>query len=361
MKEAVSEVHLLGSGGGYGESIIINLGNGDWIIIDSCINPSNNEILPLIFLEERGIEPDQIKLIVCTHWHDDHIAGISQLLGKYSDAIFSFARASDLKKFLQFVSLDYQKLNTSASNSSTNEFNKCLEILRDSKRQPKLANSDRLLYSVKEGNDSYEVWALSPSDKSSNLFDLEISKLITDFGSPHKKLPKISANDRSIVILLKLNSEVVLLGADLEVKDDKDTGWNDIIFNSHVVKASNKARYFKIPHHGSENGFHKLIWEKLLESEPVGTLTPWNRNTKLPKQEMVDKYKAVTKNLFITSPVLVSKKPKKRDRKTEKTIREFNSTIRELKFQFGVVSSKLSHQSSRDWDSALQGAAQKLK
>lgn len=361
MKETVSEIHLLGSGGGYGESIIINLGNDDWVIIDSCINPSNSEVLPLTFLERRDIEPHHVKLIVCTHWHDDHIAGISKLLEIYSNAIFSFARASDLKKFLQFVSLDYQKLNTSTSNSSTNEFNKCLEILRNSKRQPKLANSDRLLYSAKEENDNYEVWALSPSDKSSNLFDVEISRLITEFGSPHKKLPKISANDRSIVILLKLNSEVVLLGADLEVKKDNDTGWNDIVFNSHIVKASNKARYFKIPHHGSENGFHTLIWNDLLESEPVGTLTPWNRNAKLPKQEMVDKYRAITKSLYITSPILVSKKPKKRDRKTEKTIREFNSSIRELKFQFGVVSSKLNHQSSREWESSIDGTAQQLK
>lgn len=361
MREIISEIHLLGSGGGYGESIIINLGNGDWVIIDSCMDPSTDEVIPLKFLAEKGIKADQIKLIVCTHWHDDHIAGISQLLEIYSDAVFSFSRASDLKKFLQFVSLDYQKLNTSASNSSTTEFNKCLQILRNSKRKSKLADSDKLLYSVKKENNTFEVWALSPSDKSSNLFDFEISQLITEFGSPHKTLPKISPNDRSIVILLKLNSEVVLLGADLEVKEDEDLGWKDIIFNSNIVKTSNKARYFKIPHHGSENGFHTLIWEKLLETDPVGTLTPWNRNTKLPKQEMLDKYKTITKSLYITSPILVSKKAKKRDRKIEKTIKQFNSSIRELKFQFGVISSKLNHNNSQEWQSTFDGSAQQLK
>jgi metal-dependent hydrolase (beta-lactamase superfamily II) len=112
-------------------------------------------------LEDKGVNPNKIKLIICTHWHDDHIAGMGKLLDTYSDAIFSFARATDLKKFLNFVSLDYQKLNTSASNASTKEFNNCLDILRKSQRTAKLAEVDKLLYSANEDNGSFEVWALS--------------------------------------------------------------------------------------------------------------------------------------------------------------------------------------------------------
>jgi hypothetical protein len=204
-------------------------------------------------------------------------------------------------------------------------------------------------------------YGLSPADKCSQLFDFEMSKLITEYGKSHKKLPKTSPNHRSIVILLKLNSEVVLFGSDLEVNEDDRMGWNDIISNSQIIKNSNKARYFKIPHHGSENGFHTLIWEKLLDSEPVGTLTPWNTKTKLPKKEMLDRYKSLTKSLYITSSTLVSKKAKKRDRQTEKTIKEFNSTIRELKFQFGVVTSKLNHNHPNEWESTIDGTAHQLK
>jgi len=359
--ENIAEINLLGTGGGYGECIVIHLGNGDWIIVDSCINPTSNEVIPLKILADKGINPDQVKLIVCSHWHDDHIRGISEILKSCTNASFVYARANDVQKFLLFLSLDYQKIKTSGSNSSTEEFNKCLNVLSETKRVQKLATCDKLLYYGNQGEDKIEVWALSPSDKSSLLFDEEISYLITDFGPPNKKLPKVSANDRSVVILIKLFNEIVLLGADLEVNNDENLGWNDIILNSQVTKHSNKASYFKIPHHGSNNGYHEDIWSVLISNDPIGTLTPWNRKLKLPQSDMVEKYKALTKELYITSPLVVSKKPKRRDRNTEKTIRQFNSTIRELKYQLGIITSEIDLNNPTGWKTSINGTSVRLK
>ena len=361
MDPFIAEINLLGTGGGYGESIVIHLGNHEWIVVDSCQDPNTGESLPLVFLRSSSIDLSQVKLIVCTHWHDDHINGISELLRNCPNATFSFARANDQKKFLQFVSLDYEKVKSVASNSATSEFNQCLKLLREEKRQAKYSSVDRLLYATEFHELKINVYSLSPSDFSSELFDQEISRLISDFGAPNKKLPKQTPNDRSVVLLLKLGKHTVLLGADLEVQDNPKLGWLDITRNSQIVKSFPRSGYFKIPHHGSETGYHEEIWNKILQGKPLSTLTPWNRNKKLPTEKMVNKYKSLTDNLFITSPLTVSLKPKRRDRKTMKIIKEFNKSIRELKFQYGVISSNVDIKKEHsEWSTSLLGTSSKL-
>lgn len=32
-------VSLIGTGGGYGESVVVQLGLNNWIVVDSCIDP----------------------------------------------------------------------------------------------------------------------------------------------------------------------------------------------------------------------------------------------------------------------------------------------------------------------------------
>lgn len=34
-----TEITVIGTGGGYGECIILKIGKNDWIVVDSCICP----------------------------------------------------------------------------------------------------------------------------------------------------------------------------------------------------------------------------------------------------------------------------------------------------------------------------------
>src|SRR6266496_6305280 len=100
-EDSIAEVTLIGTGGGYGESIVVHIGHNNWIVVDSCIDPVTKDSLPLKYLESIGVNPEiSVKMIVCTHWHDDHILGISQLLKSSKNAMFCMARPNDLKKFL---------------------------------------------------------------------------------------------------------------------------------------------------------------------------------------------------------------------------------------------------------------------
>ncbi len=109
----------------------------------------------------------------------------------------------------------------------------------------------------------------------------------------------------------------------------------DIYHNSVIIR--NNSIIYKIPHHGSVNGYDEEIYQRFVDPEAVIKLTPWNIANKLPQPEMVSIYKNHSSNLYITSPIDVSNKPKKRDKSAEKIIKEFIRRLYEMRFKEGIV------------------------
>jgi beta-lactamase superfamily II metal-dependent hydrolase len=178
----IIEITLIGTGGGYGESVVCHLGNRNWIVIDSCIDPRTKECLPLTYLESKGVDISQdIKLIICTHWHNDHILGISKLLEYAASATMCIARANDKTKFLQLVGLDYSKIENEESASSTTELNDCLKLINSRKSIIKKPEQDKILFSFNEIGICCEVISLSPSYFVQNEFDMEISGIMSEY------------------------------------------------------------------------------------------------------------------------------------------------------------------------------------
>lgn len=355
---SIVETILIGTGGGYGESIVVHLGNNDWMVVDSCIDPFTKKSLPLQYLEENNIDIEtQVKLIVCTHWHDDHIRGISQILAIAKNAKFSMALANDKSKFIRFVELDVRKIDNGSIASSTCELSACLDILGKSKQVLKFAEADKVLLKKKENSINYEVIALSPSDTVIQEFMYEISTLVTEYGKTNRKIVYQKPNDKCVVLFIKINKQRILLGSDLEVSSDRRKGWLNIISENQTV--DKKSNVFKIPHHGSETGYNEMIWEKLIKNNAISKLTPWNKGSKLPKIEILKKIKKHTSNIYITSDITLNQKPKKRDKSISKAIRDFKPTLREVKYVHGIIKCTCNIQTDSEWEISLFGSAKK--
>jgi beta-lactamase superfamily II metal-dependent hydrolase len=359
----IAEVTLIGTGGGYGESIVIHAGNGNWIVVDSCEDPKTKKCLPLEYLKKIGVDiANSIKLVVCTHWHDDHIKGLSKLYAEAKSATFSFTSVTDRKKFLQFVELDAAKLNNEASNSSTIEFLNCLKILAERGMSPKQSLQDKILFreAIDSGVES-SLYSLSPSDFIVSEFHKEISTLITEYGVKNRRVIIQKPNAKSVVLYLKFGGHRAILGADLEIgKSDKE-GWLNIVGHSVVIDKENKATLFKIPHHGSENGYQTDIWNTLIANNSIAKLTPWNLNGKLPKNEMLKVFFEHTNNLYITS-LVNSEKPKKRSRETERVIERLGIKIKEIKFELGIIRNRIDIcKHDAEWQTDIYGTAEKIQ
>lgn len=97
-----AEVTLIGGTAGFGETIIIHIGNGIWTVVDSCTNPMTGECVALEYLRELKVTvEDQLRYVVCTHWHEDHIMGLSKLIDACSNkTVFAISCADDREKFI---------------------------------------------------------------------------------------------------------------------------------------------------------------------------------------------------------------------------------------------------------------------
>jgi len=361
LNSLIIETTLIGTGGGYGESVVLHLGNQNWIVVDSCIDPYTKNSLPLEYLKEKGVDlKNDVKLIVCTHWHDDHISGISKLVEECENAIFSSSMSSDKTKFLQLVGLDYNKIKGDSTISSTKEFKTCLRIIGERKSTFRSAVQDKSLLGFNDRVIKSKVIALSPSDYIINEFNKEISTLISEFGPSNKKITYQSPNDKSVVLYIKVNEHSILLGSDLEVTSDARRGWFCILNENQSIDA--KASVFKIPHHGSETGYHEKIWDELVENNAIAKLSPYNRGTKLPKDEMLEKFKIHTENLYLTSIINSKPKAKKREKSIEKAIEKFNKTVSEVRYNKGIVRCfiDLSDGENAIWQVELINSAKKI-
>ena len=100
-REDEIEVVLLGPG--YGESIVLHLGYGSWVIVDSCINTEGRP-RALEYLDSIGVNAgQQVDLVVATHWHDDHIRGMETLVEVCNRADFCCANTLLNKEILAAI------------------------------------------------------------------------------------------------------------------------------------------------------------------------------------------------------------------------------------------------------------------
>lgn len=335
-----AEVTLIGTGG-YGECAVIHLGNNKWAIIDSCISPETKKVVSLDYLETINVDFSAVELVICTHWHDDHILGLSQVIEKCENASFYMAGAHDSTNFLSLLSFDASKIKQGPNNSATCEFNKCIDILKNRNSNGKVSlkrvYENTLIYRNPINN--VQVFSLSPSHKTMANFDQEILSLIENFISNNTRIPYTSPNLKSIVLFIHFGPHRALLGGDMEVGNDSDAGWLNIINNTTAV--DKKATLYKIPHHGSDNGYHPDIWNNLLENDNViAKLTPYNRGYGLPNQEMIQKYKSHTNQLYITKNSITTNS-KKRSKSITKMITEIGLDISEIKYLKGIIQCRI--------------------
>lgn len=351
----VIQVALIGTGGGYGECLVLNLGNNNWVVVDSCQDPYTKKSLPLEYLIELGVNiANDVKLVICTHWHDDHILGISELLKECKSSDFCMASSTDKEKFLLWVGFDSRKAHNDPVASSSKELSKCIKIIRERKSRLINAVQDRVIFSSDYDGIRSQITTLSPSDYVLQEFDKEISTLLKDY-TTSEKIVYNTPNDKCVVIQINVNNQQIILGSDLEVSSDNRKGWLCILDHSTLVERN--AKIFKIPHHGSENGHHERVWSEIIGINPIAALTPWSRGKKLPQIKMLRKYLEYTDHLYMTTQPN-NNKPKLRDRRLSKAIEKFNSTVTEVKYQRGIICCKydLSSQGS-DWVIELKDGA----
>ncbi len=301
------EVSIFGPG--YGESVLIHVGNGRWVLVDSCLDPSSNLPAPTNYLRSLGVDVERnVGLVVATHWHDDHVRGISTIFRECKSAEFVISNALRSDQFLTLVA-SYRGPAQFRS-SGLDEFMQVFQILETRKQSgsrlnpPKFALSNRLLWGeeIPLSTNTFEakVFSLSPSDASMQQAILAFAELLPTEGKRKNRITTPTQNHASVVLWIQVGDHNMLLGADLENTGDTKTGWTAILNDTIVI--SGKAGVFKVAHHGAESAHDSRVWAELLLEEPCAILSPFSRGDRpLPTSTDIGRITNLTPNAYITS------------------------------------------------------------
>jgi len=406
------EITLIGGTAGYGESVVVHLGNGVWAVVDSCVNAFNGDCAPLSYLKEFYKEEEvanHLKYVVCTHWHEDHIKGMTKLIDACSrQAVFVLSCADDREKYIYEM---LEGCEYTGSSRKLKELSDSMDLANRKSISIKRVEQDKMIFNI----EGVQCFALSPSPQEIEKFEQEIANALLTY---HKSLVQISQlktidpakiedaediegsviekfaglisekideepissekvdnllsykdahgvepNERCVAMLLSFNGHHVILGADLEYDESKspESGWQSVANCDclHDVEAN----LFKIPHHGSHTGYYKYFIDKYIKSDAVSKLSSWYLGGyTLPKHDMLVRYFGHSKNLYITTTSLLGKKNKEKDKTIRGIMNDTTEEIHEFKPTLGIIRSRMKKTAIEDmWQTVCFGSAQKIE
>lgn len=346
---AANEIEVTLFGPGYGEAIAVHLGDGAWLLIDSCIDPDAKAPASAVYLDNIGVRPDQVRAIVASHWHDDHVRGISQLAIKHPSAAFVMSAVFNDKEASTFLSA-YNGESSSGRARGSKELFSAIEARANV--YPALHKSI-VIDDIFIGR-SVKVTALSPMPAAYAQCLAHLAQFLPKRGGAINHAPELHPNLEAIVLHVDLGDDAILLGSDLE--DHTQLGWTAVIADQW--SGSRKpATAYKVAHHGSYTGDCPQIWATLLQPDPVACLTPYTlAGRRLPTEVDKQRMKGNASRAYIASGA--SRSPKM-DSWQLKRLQDIAKNVTLVDAGFGAV--RLRKQiGAQSWGVELFGAAQRL-
>jgi beta-lactamase superfamily II metal-dependent hydrolase len=343
---APDEVEVSIFGPGKGESIAVHVGGGEWIIVDSCVDQETKEIPVLQYLQGIGVDlSTEVKLVVGTHAHDDHIAGLGEVFAACETATFVCSSALTREEFLRDIKADAQ-IEQRIRSSIRREYRRIFDVV---KTRPtgvglKWAIQERKLITRQESTNApaMQVLALSPSDIAVERARGKLARLADV--DPTRRLSSIDPNELAVALSVVVGDTAVLLGADLKA-GPTGCGWGAVLA---TFTLDPKASVFKVPHHGSENAHHDDVWSQLVTAEVISLLAPFGDGRKpLPSPADVGRLKDLSKAVYCSANPK-GPTPSKAVRKTGAALTGLATNVRTIGYSGQVRARKVC--GTADWE-----------
>jgi beta-lactamase superfamily II metal-dependent hydrolase len=329
------EVEVSVFGPGFGESIAIHVGLGDWIVIDSCKSVGSKLSAPLVYLNSLGVDVSaRVHLVIASHWHDDHIRGLTELFVAAKKARLVCPAAIRIEEFSHILNLaeegseTLQRLGVKQMyESGVAEISGLIRELsvRTAGTKPMYALGMRELWN-RAGQVPVIVRSLSPSDGEFQLAQQRFAALALELQDVVSRIPSLEPNDTSVVVSVIVQNDIgILLGSDLENRTIPESGWDCVLENWN--NQTERHKVFKVSHHGSDNGHHDCVWTDMLGAEPIAVLTPFRKGrVNLPTSSNRTRLQKLSKQVFLTS-LDRSRRFRLLDRTAQKTMEEHTAYL----------------------------------
>lgn len=319
-------VHVLG--GGFGESIILQLPSGKVGVIDCWSTrikvASRAERLqanPTLRFLVQELRAADLAFVGLTHPHEDHGRGLSQVLAEYQDHveqvwIFKGYQSSALQRF--YWTLLRQGIRLAADGPSIEppgSFHRELVDIRGRViRQCDEKNRYRAEFVEFSGRktllidgESVVFHFLGPAENLANAYEASLVDNLTGFVGEKGHLVNaawkpdgVNHNEASPAILVEYGGTRILLGGDMEQR-----AWKHALGQWQKAGGSPRldCQLVKASHHASANGFEEGFYTRAgAGGAPIIVVTPFNRNqSPLPSWEGYGLVRAAAAEVLTTN------------------------------------------------------------
>ncbi len=345
----MDEIEITLFGPGYGEAAAVHLGCGSWILVDSCIDPASKNSAGATYLEGLRTTPDCVLAIVATHWHDDHVRGLTKLVRAYPEAplwVSGALRSDEAGAF-------FAAYNGSKSTDLTRGTAELYGAVQQAKSVFWAIQRMTVLELFPNGVKTI-VSALSPVHAAHSATIAKLASYIPREGDSVNHAPDIQPNIESIALHIDFGHDAVLLGSDLE--EHPTLGWTAVTQDVWCAQRT-PAHVYKVAHHGSSTAEHAGIWTKLLAPKPISLLTPFVRGSvRLPRSLDQTRIRQKSSQSYISSNGTL--KPKM-DSRVLKRLNDIGGNVKRFNAALGAVRMRKRYTES-DWRIELFGAAARL-
>jgi beta-lactamase superfamily II metal-dependent hydrolase len=346
---AGNQIEITLFGPGYGEAIAVHLGEGCWFLVDSCIDPETKSPASESYLEYIRVMPSQVRVIVASHWHDDHVRGISQLATKYPNAEFVLSAVFNNKEAAAFLSA-YSGTSSLGLARGTREL---FEVIQARNAVVPALHRTNILEASLNGQ-QVRVTALSPLPAAFTQSLANMAQYLPRTGQAINHAANLRPNFEAVALHIDVGDDALLLGADLE--DHALFGWSAVV-SDMWSGARKQATAYKAAHHGSISGDCSEVWTKLLKINPIVCLTPFTLGRlRLPSDADKERLKTNASEVYICSG-----KSRHPDMNSEqlKRLRDITKNLAVVDNGFGAVRLRKNIGSS-SWNVELFGSARNL-
>lgn len=337
------EVEVIVFGPGYGESIAVHLGIGEWLIVDSCTTPEGQPA-PLAYFDKIGVKPEQVKYFAVSHWHDDHTSGASRIAEACAQARIGISSVLNLPEGREFVAAFSRSV--AAGSSGTSEL---FNVIRKCKgRLEPLSQNKTVLTGA-----AYRVTALSPTDEcflqAQAAFRSQLPS--AELKTPIRHAARFSPNNEAVALHVAIGDTTILLGSDLETNKQ---GWSVLTEHPEILKLP-RAGFYKVAHHGSETAECENVWTRLLAPQPLSVLTPFQCGRhRLPNES--DRTRLRARSLAVHISSMASSKAAM-DRKLAQRLAQLGSAPVQAINGFGAVRARRKIAANGGWTIKYFGTA----
>lgn len=292
---ADDEVEITVMGYGTGESIVVHVGESNWLIVD-CFRigvPGSNKIAfdpaPIQYLKELGVDPAlSVRGVLITHPHHDHFDGIDDVMKACEPSRLHAPNDADP---LEGPLLYFSQALSPAS------WKRYFAKLPTSELEPR--KSGQLSTVVA---DAEEARRFRPVSMNHQL-EGELSDILVFAPTPQTVIGQMAEvtriannpNFASVVLWIEIDDVKAMLCADLD--KHHDYGWHGVLNTIGRQRGRLRrqrflgAQFVKAPHHGSSGAHHDAMYERFCRPDAHVAVTR-NLNSRgglgpLPDDEVV--------------------------------------------------------------------------